>query len=493
MIREAFRDSSIYIVSVFLTRGINILLLPFYTHALNPSDYGNVDLLYTLAAIVNLAIALEVTQAIARFLPDIKNPEERIRYISSAHWFTIGVFLLFGIIMILFEGLLKDAILSRSVSSSEYTIGILSIVVQGPFNYLTNLLKWSMRAKANAMVNLIASLTIIAVSLPTVLFFEWGIMGVFLGTFTGNLLGTVIAWIAVRKDLRFVFHFEALKELLRYSAPLVLSSAAIFISIYTDRILLKLYHSAAMVGLYGIAFRFASLVHLFLFGLQNGVTPLIVNHYREPDAPAKVEQILRYYLILTAMIVLGLALFSKEILVLFTSPDYYQAWIPISLLAFALFLSNAYFLAPGLSLRKKTSIIAFISIGCALANLIMNLVLIPAYHIVGAAIATGISSGLMMGLYFWFNQKYFPLPMKVGRYLVYGLLMSVVATGIALYYYVEGNTFSLDYPKMIVKIVILLVVGLLTLLSLFSRDEIKSTFATIVSAVGRLRRGSIHL
>src|SRR4051812_16977894 len=100
MIKKVLHDSSFYIIASFLTRGINILLLPLYTHILAPKDYGDIDMLYTFAAIINLVIALEISQALGRYLPD--NPEEASQtpYISTGFWFTILVFILFGIVMI---------------------------------------------------------------------------------------------------------------------------------------------------------------------------------------------------------------------------------------------------------------------------------------------------------------------------------------------------------------------------------------------------------
>ena len=83
MIGRAVKDSALYIASVFLTRGLNIILLPLYTRILTPSDYGNIDMLYTVAAVVNLVLALEVTQAIARFLPDF-TIFSKVRKVSSA-------------------------------------------------------------------------------------------------------------------------------------------------------------------------------------------------------------------------------------------------------------------------------------------------------------------------------------------------------------------------------------------------------------------------
>src|SRR5205814_2027610 len=97
MLRRFFKDSAIYGVSSIITRGIAFLLLPFYTRVLSPTDYGIVDLLTIFAALVNLTVALEISQGLARYFTDAETEPEKIEYASTALWFTIGAYTLFAI------------------------------------------------------------------------------------------------------------------------------------------------------------------------------------------------------------------------------------------------------------------------------------------------------------------------------------------------------------------------------------------------------------
>jgi O-antigen/teichoic acid export membrane protein len=486
MIGRAFKDSALYIASIILTRGLNVILLPLYTKILTPSDYGNIDMLYTVAAVVNLVLALEVTQAIARFLPDFKLQSERVESISSAYWFTLGVYAVFLVVMVTFQPVLHPLIFSSDTSFDTYLAGLLAISAQGPFNYLTNLLKWSLKAKQNAAVNLLTSIIILSISIPTVLFFNWGITGIFVGSFVGNTIGGLLSWYIMRHDIKMTFSWSRLKHLLRYSSPLVISGAAIFVSLYTDRVLLKYFHDTATVGLYGIAYRFASIVHLFLFGLQSGITPLILTQYQSPETPAKIEQLFRYYLLLMAITVLGLMLFSKEILVLFTAPEYYAAYSSMALLALALFLSNSYFLAPGLNIERKTKLMAIVSISSALLNFILNLLVIPAYSTVGAAFATAIAGGLVLVCYFVLNQKYYPLPLRVSNYSRFGVLVIIVAAGFLWSDVHFSEAFEISYVNVVIKVFALGLISLIIFFTLFSVTELRAAYDGLSAAVRRM-------
>jgi O-antigen/teichoic acid export membrane protein len=477
MIRRVIQDSSFYIIATFLSRGINILLLPLYTKILVPKDYGDIDMLYTFAAIINLVLALEVSQALGRFLPDNPEPENRVRYISAGYWFTVIVFIVFGVSMVASAPYTSHMILSDDVSEYAFIVGILSITFQGPYLYLVNVLKWTLQAKANAIISVVTSLITVLVTVFTLVYLDMGITGVFVANLTGTLTGGVIAFILLRKNIAFILSMSHLKEMLHFSGPLVFSSAAVFISLYTDRIFLKYFHGADAVGLYGVAFRFASVVHLVLYGIQTAVTPLIINHYIEPSTPGKIEQMFRYFLVLISVPILGYTLFCKDVLVIFTSPQYYAAWFAIPLITLSIIFSGMYVFMPGLTIAKRSSKIAMISIVSAVMNIIMAWVLIPRYDITGAAIATLLSAVLMFALYFYQNQKYYPLTMDVTRYLLF--ISALILFTFVAAEFVSRTAFTVTTTLMMLKI-LFLITGMLFVTAILIRKDELTTLSAIV-------------
>jgi len=98
MIKKFFEDSIRYGLSKILSRGISILLLPIYTRLFSPTDYGAIDLMVVFAFLVNVTIALEISQGAMRLYPEAKTRSEKIVYASSALWFTVSAYLIFMII-----------------------------------------------------------------------------------------------------------------------------------------------------------------------------------------------------------------------------------------------------------------------------------------------------------------------------------------------------------------------------------------------------------
>ena len=67
MLRKLFKDSVIYTIPILISKGIGILIIPIYTRILSVSEYGNLDLLLVIANLVNLVVAFEISQGVARF------------------------------------------------------------------------------------------------------------------------------------------------------------------------------------------------------------------------------------------------------------------------------------------------------------------------------------------------------------------------------------------------------------------------------------------
>ena len=84
MLRQFLKDSAIYGFSSLLTKGVGFLLLPLYTRTLSPEQYGAMDLLHVVRSVVAVTVALEIAQAMARFLPEAGSSAAKRELASTA-------------------------------------------------------------------------------------------------------------------------------------------------------------------------------------------------------------------------------------------------------------------------------------------------------------------------------------------------------------------------------------------------------------------------
>lgn len=412
MLRNFIKDSAIYVIPSFLSRGLSIILVPLYTRVLSPADYGSLDLLLIFASLVNLTIALEVSQGLARFYSTEKDPGKRITYASSGFWFTVLCYSLFTVLLLSLSGRVSLLVMGRAGLDKVFRTGLFYIWADGILRLVQNQFRWELKSKYFAATSLIVLFTTAAAAIFMTYQLSLGLLGLITGMLFGTLSGLVFAFWNLRKTFRFSFNFKSLKEMLLFSAPLVPSGISIFISRYIDRIIIRHFLTIEDLGIYSIAFRLASVVSLLMVGFQSALTPLIYSHYQEAETPKHLEKIFRFFVAFALIFYLLMSKFSYEILVLMTTPDYYSAAFLVQIMVPAILLSSMNIFAPGIALRKKTHIILFINTTGAFLNASLSWFLIPRLGVGGAAVSALIGYMFVFVLFMVYSQRFYKVPHK---------------------------------------------------------------------------------
>ena len=77
-LKELLRHSAIYGLGSIVARVLGVLLLPLYTRYLSPSDYGLIETLVALSAVLTALVAQGMKSAFFRFYFDSAEPERRL-------------------------------------------------------------------------------------------------------------------------------------------------------------------------------------------------------------------------------------------------------------------------------------------------------------------------------------------------------------------------------------------------------------------------------
>ncbi len=431
MLRQFLKDSALYGLTGIISKGISFFLVPLYTRVFVPADYGVIDYLAVVAALINMTVALEVSQAVARFHPEVDEQGKR-RLVSTALWWTMGAYGVWVSVCFGFAPQISRMLFDSAAYADIFRLAMLGTLGYGVFNLMQGQLRYDMRPKAFATANVANAVSTIGVTVVLVLVLHFGVIGTFYGQLTGFGVGIVISYFFARNRYAFEFDRAMWREMLSFSAPLVLSGLGVFVSMYVDRLSIKELMTLSDVGLYGVGARFASLVGVALAGTRIATTPLIYKRYREEDTPRQLARVFRYFSGAMMIIVLGMALFSREVVVLMTAPAYYSSHSVIPLLGAATVLANLYIFAPGLALAKQTRLVAIINIAAAVLNLGLNVVLIPILGIVGAALATMTASAVAFAAYMVTSQRHYPVPHRWRGIVIATVSTAVLATTGAL-------------------------------------------------------------
>lgn len=409
MIKDLLKDGSIYTLSAILTRGLMILLLPLYTHMLAPQDFGVLDLIATIAALAHLTIALEINQALGRYYADA-SPDNKSLYYATAFWFSLGMYSLCALGALFFASDIARMLFKSTGFTGVVTLGIIWVWLTGLFNMLQAYFRWSLQSSDYAKTSVLFAAISLCASALGLWLAPQPLIGAYAGLCVGASAGIIFAARTVLRHVLYRIDYNKLKEMLKFSIPLVPASMAAFAMLYTDRLMINHFMTLEDVGLYATAFRLASVCGLISVGFQMALTPLILSRYGQADTPAHIADITRIFIAFSTCATIFIGCFAPEIISILAPPSYSPAALSLALLAPAFLASNLYLFAPGATIAHKTHIILVITMAGAALNMLLNLALVPPFGIHGAALATLASYIVVACLHFKTSQRLYPVP-----------------------------------------------------------------------------------
>jgi O-antigen/teichoic acid export membrane protein len=427
-----FKHSLVYGGAQVLVRGVSLLLLPLYTRVLSPTDYGVMDIIGIAVTFLTTAISLEISQAVGRYYADTHDPERRRTVASTGLWFTVGAFASFSLLALLASPWIARAMLSTSADTDIVRVAAVGLFAQGVFYFTMEQLRWQVKPQHHALVALVGALTLVGATAVFVLVLHTGVIGVFYGQLVGNAPGVALALWYGREAYALRFDRRVLRKLLAFSVPLVPGTAAVVAAFMVDRIAVRSFMSLAELGLYGIAYRFATVISLVMIGVNGAFMPLVFRHHGEPSTPRTIADIFRYFVGLAATVFVSMSLFSGWILRAITTPKYYDAADVVPLVLLAVTFSSMSLFAPGLLIGKRTRTIAGINVAALILNAALVFSLVPFLGLAGAALGTTISFATAFAAQMLMSQRTYRVPHAWGRIAA---AVTVAAVAVAAFWF----------------------------------------------------------
>lgn len=226
----------------------------------------------------------------------------------------------------------------------------------------------------------------------------------------GDLYSLVVTWnivmfvvIALALLIKSLYAWKPSPEnnTLTSTSSLIVDSfpflATLFLVIaygWVDKMVLRMYLDAAVIGHYHIAYRFASMVFLPLMAFNTLLAPQVSKAFHENrsagDLRAIIYRVLKWAMVFSVIAYLGFIFLGKSILGVFS--DAHVLMYPVLLiLSFGQLINVA--AGPVGVVMKMTnlqSVYAKVMAWSLVLNLILNFLLVPSFGVYGAAIATAI-------------------------------------------------------------------------------------------------------
>jgi O-antigen/teichoic acid export membrane protein len=440
------RHSAVYGLGGIVSRVLAVFLLPLYTRFLDTEDLGAVGLIVALSAVLVTILRLGISSAFFRFYFDSPEPAQRRLVVRTSFWFTIASATL---------GLAAGVLLAEPIAdllglddANLVRAGFVGIWAQMNYEQLTSLFRAEERSTAFVLASLANIAVTIGATILLVVVWEQGALGVIVGNFTGTL-AVYLALLAVhREQLGLQFSRPLLREMNRFGIPLVPAALALIAVNFSDRFFLVHLASLDEVGLYEIGVRIASAMVLLLTAFRMAWPAFAYSIEDDAEAKRTYAFVLTYLVAVASWLALALGLLAPWLVRLLTQPEFYEGERVVAPLAFGGIAYAAYIvMAIGVGRAKRTQFNWVITGFAAVVNVALNLILIPPYGIMGAAVATVASYVVMFLGMTWYAQRVFPTPYQWRRVLTaVAAALALLLTGRALGGLAVALALSLAYP-----------------------------------------------
>lgn len=394
------------LVTIF-SRVANIFLIPVFTRILSPEEYGLLNIVISLTALANLVVGLEIAQAVTLYFND-RSRINRNLYPSTAFVFLIAIYFFLIIFVLLFGNIIlsiyKDF---GNVGSSIFIYGTMLLSVNGVFFFMQNQLRLEFLTKQFAIFTIAYVLFTGIGSLGGAYLSQNRLEGVILGQVIGALIIDLVGLMIFWRIFTMGFESKKLTEMLKYSLPLVLSGLLILGGQQLPKLILIKYGILEDVGIFALASQIAGFAGLSVLGVQTAITPAILVNHQAPETPIMLGRLFEKFSIIGLLFCAFLSIFARELVTLFSTPDYYKAASFVPYLSVALVLNSLYIFFPGKIISRKSSAQLVASGGSFIVAAVAGVFLVKIDGIRGAAMSSLLSAIAFLSIWCCISQKLF--------------------------------------------------------------------------------------
>lgn len=447
-VKSLAKDTAIYGMSSIVGKFLNWCLTPLYTYLLIPEEYGIIVNLYAWIGLLLVLLTYGLETGFFRFANDPEKGDSQTVYSTCMTSLGVTTLLFLGLVSV-FLSPISSAL--QCEQHPEY-ITLIALIISFdvfsalPFAYL----RFKLRPLRFAFLKLLN----IGLTICLNLFFllacpaiykshpEW--INWFYDPAYGagyilisNAIASFILLLCLTPEIfriRWHFRYDLLRQILRYSFPLLILGLAGIMNQNLDKILypyLITDQAEAMnqLGIYGANAKIAVVMIMFTQAFRYAYEPFIFARAKSEDKRSTYALAMKYFIIVDLLIFLGV-MFFLDIIRYFIDPRYFAGLKVVPIIMMAELFSGVFF---NLSLWYKLTDRTHWGVWFSLIGLIiivaLNLTLVPHFGYVACAWAAFACYLVMMLLSWLVGQKYYPVAYdlkSIGKYTALALILYVL-------------------------------------------------------------------
>lgn len=434
LLGSLLRDGAVYGVARLVAGLVGFLILPVYTRSLSAPEYGELEYLLALSALIAPIFTLEVSQGLSRVQGDARSLDEKASYLSSAVVFVVANASVLSLATVAFD-LLKEVPVLGEAGAGTKALLLLMALVQSIATILVNFLRYELRGSAYAWSSLLQAMLLLGGAYIAVVHMKAGMKGALAAQVASSVAVVVFILLTQKLHIRPVVDRAALWKMLAFSAPLSVNCILSFFASYFDRLAITNLLGSEAMGIYAVAARLGGIVGMAATVFHLALLPLVYKNHGEKTTPVELDVAFRIFLWLMLSMCAALSYFSETLVFLFApGKEYGDASRLVPILSITFLLTSAPLFSPGLWLARDTRRIMGVTFLSAATAVVLNFALIPLYGLVGAAIAAFGAAALNAAILFGLGQKSYRVPFAWRR-VAGGVAATMLIIGVASHWH----------------------------------------------------------
>ena len=433
------KDTVIYGASSIIGKFLNYLLVPLYTYALaRTSDYGIVTNIYAWTALLLVILTYGMETGFFRFV-NREDQDPKTVY-KTAFLTLLCSSAVFTMLVVVFHQPIAN-VLGYPDHSEFIEMMFATVAVDAfasiPFAYL----RYQKRPIRFAALKLLFVLLNIGFNLLFLV--ALGKNDVFY-IFLSNILATLIqtaCLLPMTMPKGGQFSAPVLKEMLRYSLPLLILGVAGIMNQTLDRILFPYLYTGedaqAQLGIYGACFKVAMVMMMFTQAFRYAYEPFVFAKHKDRQSVEAYADAMKYYIIFSYLILLGV-IFYLDIFRYIVASDYWEGLKIVPVVLWTYVFQGIYFnLSFWYKLTDETKWGAYFSLIGLVITLVIQVVGVPLIGYWASCGSSLVCYFVIMLLSYFIGQKKAPVPydMKcIGGYTALTIGLLAVYYALRLYY-----------------------------------------------------------
>ncbi|WP_125710945.1 polysaccharide biosynthesis C-terminal domain-containing protein [Lacticaseibacillus porcinae] len=430
--KKLLGNSVIFAIGNLGSKFISFLLLPLYTYTMSTSSFGTADLVQTTISLALPIISLNVFDGVLRFAMDKDE--------SKSEVFTTGLQLtLVGSAVTLIAG-----VIVQFVWNSLGLIFSLILIAQAIQSLFSQYIKAIGEVRLFAINGIFLTFCTAIFDILFLVVFHQGLSGYLIALLFANILSDIFLWhlANLRKASNIRLHSTTmLKRLIAYSTPLIPNSIAWWTTSAISRYFILAFIGTAGNGLFAVANRIPSLLNVVNTVFFQSWQLSAIEEFESKDSADFYATVFRYYSQIMFFGTACILFILKPLMTIIVNHNYFSAWkyIPILLIS-VVFSSFSSFFGQFYIAARRTGGVLITTIFGALINIALNIILVPSFGLMGAAISSAVSYLVLWIIRVYDTRKILKIRLQSSEMLANLIVISIQITGLLIQH---GNGLSL--------------------------------------------------